>query len=489
MVLGVKVFRKTFLKTYKNRVRILKIAVCAICRNEVDYVEEWVSYYKVAGFDSVFIYDNVSDDGTSELLASLDSIGEITRVHWPRREGIPPQRDAYGDFIERFSAEFDYVLICDLDEFLVVHDATVKELITDAERLYDNVGAIAFPWLLFGSSGYEKQANNLVVERFKKCERRPSPVVKTMFSPKHTYNMRTHICDLISGVYLDNNLSVAEWNQSMPIKLKSASFGRAVVHHYYTKSKEEWTRRRSLPKADRAKQELKSLAEFDKYHCQLHEHSDANMQVNAVQLYVQEIKGKLTTFRTTLDDSKIELIAVNKDWIFGVVHGFNSDSSGKIRFTNCRQKETIVDTKPISFGSHVFMVKTKWRDSFSEDFSLSLVGAGSSRRFSKVDWPGANESIELLVKYCPEAEEHIFSVFIDTLDKAPRLEIMKLLGGLAFTKYRVYKNFLDALCSHLSSPKAGHLKVFAESCDLDFLNRVADSGNKRRKFVTDALRS
>lgn len=47
----------------------LKIAVCAICRNEVDYIEEWVSFYKVAGFDSIYIYDNVSDDGSSELLS------------------------------------------------------------------------------------------------------------------------------------------------------------------------------------------------------------------------------------------------------------------------------------------------------------------------------------------------------------------------------------------------------------------------------------
>lgn len=65
----------------------LKIAVCAICRNEIDYIEEWVSFYKVAGFDSIYIYDNVSDDGSSELLASLDAAGQVTRIHWPRKEG------------------------------------------------------------------------------------------------------------------------------------------------------------------------------------------------------------------------------------------------------------------------------------------------------------------------------------------------------------------------------------------------------------------
>lgn len=467
----------------------MKIAVCAICRNEIDYVEEWISYYKVSGFDSVFVYDNVSDDGTSELLTALDYIGEITRVHWPRREGIPPQRDAYGHFIESFSAEFDYVLICDIDEFLVVNNATVKELLADAERLHENVGAIAFPWLVFGSSGYEKQSNDLVIERFRKCEKKPSVVVKTMFSPKNTYNMRTHICDLLSGVYVDNSLSVADWNQSMPIKLTSSSFGRGVMHHYYTKSREEWIRRRSLPKADRAKQELKNLAEFDKYHSQVFENSGADMHVSAVKNYVREVKGRLSANAAQFDGSRIELVAVSKDWIFGVVHGCASVRSVKVRVTNCWQKETVVDTKPGGLGAQVFAVKTKWRDTFSDEFSLSLVGAHSSQAFVKTDWPSVNKSIELLVKYCPDAEEHIFTIFIDTLDKAPSLEILELIGGVKFTKYRVYKNFVEALCAHMMSPKKGHLKTFAESCDLDFLKKVADSSNKRRKFVSDAIRA
>ena len=47
----------------------LRIAVCAICRNEVECIEEWVSFYQIAGFDSIYIYDNVSDDGCSDLLS------------------------------------------------------------------------------------------------------------------------------------------------------------------------------------------------------------------------------------------------------------------------------------------------------------------------------------------------------------------------------------------------------------------------------------
>jgi hypothetical protein len=466
-------------------VRILKIAVCAICRNEIDYVEEWVSYYKSTGFDSVYIYDNVSDDGTSELLSALHDIGEITRVHWPRREGIPPQRDAYGHFIEQFSSDYDYVLICDIDEFLVVEKGTVKELLSESEREYGNVGAVAFPWLIFGSSGQEKSTDGLVINRFKKCEKNPSTVVKTMFSPKNTYNMRTHICDLLSGVYLDNTLAIADWNQSMPIKLRSSSLGRAVVHHYYTKSREEWTRRRSLPKADRANQELKNIAEFDKYHNQAHERAGIN--VLAVVQYMSGVRERLNVLKSKVGGAHVELVSVNKDWIFGVVHGLSTSESIKIRVMGSTNKETIVDTKPLTQSSHVFTVKTKWRDTFSEEFNISIVGGGSTRLFTKRDWPDAEKSIELLVRYCPEAEEHIFSIFINTLDEKPDGKILQLVSSLNFAKYKRCGDFIVALNSHVASPRRGFLKEFAKTCGDDFLKQIADPGNKKRKYIANAI--
>ncbi|NBB59465.1 glycosyltransferase family 92 protein [Pseudomonas sp. ODNR1LW] len=465
----------------------MKIAVCAICRNEVDYVEEWISYYKVSGFDSVFIYDNVSDDGTSELLSALHDVGEITRVHWPRREGIPPQRDAYGHFIENFSAAFDYVLICDLDEFLVVNNTTIKALLAEAECQHENVGAIAFPWLVFGSGGSNFLMPGLVIDRFKKCEKKASPVVKTMFSPKNTYNMRTHICDLLSGVYLDNTLAVADWNQTMPIKLKSSSMGRAVIHHYYTKSREEWIKRRSLPKADRANQELKNIAEFDKYHNQTCEHSAADMKVLAVQSHMKETREKLEGFKLRVSDVGIELVSVNKDWVFGLVRFQDRNSIKTIRMLSASQKETTVNTRLSAENVQVFTIKTKWRDTFSEDFSLSIVGSSFSRFFTKLDWPSSDRSLEMLAKYCPEAEEHIFTIFIDTLEKEPSPDVIKMMCALNFAKYKKYKDFIIAIDAHIKAPKDGHLKRFSTVCDEDFLKQVADVKNKRRKFVVKAI--
>lgn len=465
----------------------LKIAVCAICRNEFSYVKEWVAFYKTSGFDSVYIYDNVSDDGTTEMLASLDDIGEIRRIHWPRKEGVPPQRDAYGHFLETYSSPYDYVLICDLDEFLFVNDNSVKGLLREAEELHGNVGAIAFPWLLFGSSGLEEQSPDLVLSRFKRCEEKVTNVVKTMFAPRNVYNMRTHICDLIAGVYLDNTLGIAKWRQDMPIKLVGPKAGRAAVHHYYTKSRAEWVRRRALPKADRSALQTKDLAEFEKYHNQTGISTIADRCLPAVRHYIKAVDEQLAELNAQMSSAVVRLLAVNKDWIFGRVSGVVSKKPIRVRVLNSFGCETVVDTKPDRNGAHVFIVKTKWRDTFSPEFSISIVGSQATQVFGRNDWPSNAEAVGLMATYTPDAEAHIFSYVLDTFGDTPDAAMLSKVLALPFYKNRVYKSFLEAVRKQLVDPSAMPVRSFLAECPPDFIQQVADPKNKRRTFISDLL--
>lgn len=465
----------------------LKIAVCGICRNEVSYVKEWVAFYKTSGFDSVYVYDNVSDDGTSELLASLDAVGEVKRVHWPRKEGIPPQRDAYGHFLETFSSEYDYVLICDLDEFLFISDNSVKGLLREAEEIHGDVGAIAFPWLLFGSSGLEEQSSDLVLSRFKRCDEKVTNVVKTMFAPRFVYNMRTHICDLTDGVYLDNTLGLAKWRQDMPIKLVGPKAGRGAVHHYYTKSRAEWVRRRALPKADRSVVQTKDLAEFERYHDQQGISNIADRCIPAVRHYIKEIEGRVGELNARMASASVNLIAVNKDWVFGYISGVSENKPFKVRVLNSQGHETVVNTKPCPGGIHVVIVKTKWRDTFSPEFTISIVGDTRSRFFKRSDWPENAEAVELMAAYTPNAEAHIFSYMLDTFGQAPEPRLLDKVLSLPFYKNRIYKDFLQALRMQLSEPSSTSVKDFLATCPADFVVQVSDVKNKRRKFISDLM--
>lgn len=443
-----------------------KIAVCAICRNEKDYIEEWVAYYKYIGFDSVFVYDNVSDDGTSEVLLALDATQEIKRVHWPRVEGVPPQRAAYSDFIHNYASDYDYVLICDLDEFLVVEGGgSVKALIDEAESRHGDVGAIAFPWLIFGSGGADSQASGLVVERFTQCEKNISTTVKTMFKSRRTYNMRTHICDLTGGVYLNNNLDEADWDEKMPIRLKKALPGRAVIHHYYTKSREEWIRRRSQPKADRAKIETKRIAEFDRYSSLPAKNFDLYSRADAIKLKMGVLKAKLIDMSKTVG-GEISLVTLSKDWIFGVVHGAKSDNPLRIRMLGDDLKETFFETTPTSSGVHVFTFKPKWLHLFNRSFVLTVVGSVRSYEFSLDKLPEPIRALEHLSEYFSGAEEHNFSSLLACVQKAEyRDEALRVSSRFKFVKYPKMANCLDALRQYFLGSSGSQMRDYLKVAD------------------------
>jgi hypothetical protein len=173
---------------------------------------------------------------------------------------------AYADFLERYSSDFDWVLICDLDEFFSTNCADVKEFIKKAILTEPTATAIAIPWLIFGSSGKLIYEDGVVTSRFTHCDHDCSNVVKTMFKPSAVYQIRTHIVDIHHGSYIDNTFKTAKWNGVMPICLHKAEHGYARIHHYFTKSKDEWIKRKSLSKADRASIEHANIALFDKYH-------------------------------------------------------------------------------------------------------------------------------------------------------------------------------------------------------------------------------
>src|SRR5580704_3496716 len=95
------------------------LAICAIVKNEHDYLLEWIAYHRVVGVDHFLIYNNsgLDDDGTTELLQKLRRIDAVELVPWPDRPNwclpsgvhIRPQAPAYYDGVERLRNEAEWV--------------------------------------------------------------------------------------------------------------------------------------------------------------------------------------------------------------------------------------------------------------------------------------------------------------------------------------------------------------------------------------------
>lgn len=193
----------------------MRIALVAIFKNECEYILEWLAYHRsVIGINDFIIADNVSDDGTSQLLEALDQAGQIKRVFFPRTsETEGPQIPAYNHIINTYSADYDYFIFIDADEFLVNNTGlTLQDFLRSCES-NSHFGAIALNWRVFGSSGNTFKKDGMVIERFYRASRKIEKVnchIKTLVASKAVQKMHIHQADLKEGyTFLNENKTPA----------------------------------------------------------------------------------------------------------------------------------------------------------------------------------------------------------------------------------------------------------------------------------------
>jgi hypothetical protein len=150
----------------------MKVGLVCIAKNEDKYIQEWISYHKKLGFDSIIIYEN-------DWRSNINQDGVITFAF----DGPVQQLPAYNHFIQSnsdFGWGYDWAAIIDIDEFIVLKKhKNIKDFIQE----YGNIAnGIAMHWMLFGNNGHEEiiDDNYSVLERFTKREESINPHVKTL---------------------------------------------------------------------------------------------------------------------------------------------------------------------------------------------------------------------------------------------------------------------------------------------------------------------
>jgi hypothetical protein len=426
----------------------LRLAVVAICRNEGPYILEWIAWYKTLGFDRIFVYDNVSDDGTSELLAALHRAGEIERVHWPRRERQNPQRTAYAHFLQFGASGFDWVLVCDIDEFLVVRDHDVRKFIDAAAQEEPKVAAFAIPWLVFGPGGAETHEPGLVIERFTVCDDQPDATVKMMFRPTHVVALRTHICDLAQGVYVDNAFKPASWSTDSPIKLMEPRFGHGLIHHYQTKSREEWVRRRGLPRADRAEIVPRDLALFEQLQQQTASCTSALDMLPEVHNEIARLSSSIA--ETARETARVEtdLLVVHPLCVIGRVKHVPPDTHLRV-VLNERHEFVVRPDTDLADGGVAFVVNLKLTgEKKVNHIRMAPIGALDAVVLERESFPTRKETMRNLDGCLPAAEGLRWDYVIKLSGTREGFEWLRAYRLPAFTKHPEYGALIDGLLEH-----------------------------------------
>jgi len=222
----------------------MKIAIAAIFKNEFSYILEWISYHLEIGVDHFYIADNVSDDGTSQLLEALDDIGIITRIHFPRVRDVGPQVPAYNKILKQYGSEVDLMAFIDADEFIVTNDnLSLKDVL---KNFYSssNSSALAVNWKVIGSSGFITKPQGLVIENYvnSSClEYANNHHIKSIIKPSKIEKLSVHDCTLKSGEFVN----IKGEQDIFPEKKRNFAKTNKIIHehifinHYVTKSKME----------------------------------------------------------------------------------------------------------------------------------------------------------------------------------------------------------------------------------------------------------
>ena len=92
------------------------LAIVAIAKNEGNYIEEWLAYYKSIGVNRVYLYENNSTDNMKEKAQPFIDSGFVVYHNFP---GEAKQLPAYNHAIQMYGQKTRFMAMADCDEFLM----------------------------------------------------------------------------------------------------------------------------------------------------------------------------------------------------------------------------------------------------------------------------------------------------------------------------------------------------------------------------------
>jgi len=221
-----------------------EVAICAIFRDESEYLKEWLEFHRVIGVEHFYLYNNFSEDNYLEVLQDYIDKGIVTLTDWPYKQS---QMAAYEDCIMKYSSETKWVGFVDLDEFVIPNkNATIQEFLSEFQRR----PVVIINWKYFASAGnINRDVKSLVTETFIVGWEKYSNIGKIFFNTSY---------DFMIG---SNQYMHTRWSKYKNIKMPPVNMYDRVclwdinpifnndlkiqINHYLIKSYNEYIQKKS----------------------------------------------------------------------------------------------------------------------------------------------------------------------------------------------------------------------------------------------------
>lgn len=211
--------------------------ICAVIKDEHDYIREWVIHNRNLGFDKIVLYDNNSSLPYDEQLGDFIKSGFIEMrfwndIRWSR------QLRAYSDFLHHAEwGDDDWCAFIDVDEYIFFDSVkTISEFVD----LYQDYAGVGLCWKTFNANGRIHTPHGIPLpeaytEEFVYWEPRVKPIAKL-----------NEIECIPSPHFIIPKKGLFVTTGGEPICSQSPSyydFTNAHIKHFMTKSWEDWVKR------------------------------------------------------------------------------------------------------------------------------------------------------------------------------------------------------------------------------------------------------
>ena len=254
--------------------------VCSM-RNEGAFLLEWVCWYRMLGFTDILVVTNDCSDHSPALLQALAAAGWLHHLDC----AVLPGEKVVAAKLKlarrhRSLRRADRVLVCDVDEFLVIHRGA--GLLADLLAVAPDALAMAINWRVFGTSGWLHWEDGLTHRQFLRAGPTRNPIsrwIKVIHGQPLAFRaLGEHgpklpdPARLTGAVRLVNSegAEVPGWGGSVYLRqLPQALTTHAVaqMNHYMLRSEDSWALKRGS---------LSAVAGKDRYNDSYYESTNRN---------------------------------------------------------------------------------------------------------------------------------------------------------------------------------------------------------------------
>lgn len=165
------------------------VAIVAIARNEENYIEEWIAYHRLIGFDHLFIYDHSRLGTLTKQLKPFKEFVTVRRIRRTLFNSLSLQLRAYKHALENGLRSYDWVQILDVDEFVNLRKhQSIQQFVAG----FKGIDCIKLHWRIFGHNGHYNQPTGLVLEHFTRCDPMPDPFGKVLSRTRYVELLDIH---------------------------------------------------------------------------------------------------------------------------------------------------------------------------------------------------------------------------------------------------------------------------------------------------------